>query len=132
MARRGNVVVVTLNYRLGLFGYLRGIALCGETLASTGNEGLLDQLAALRWVQDEISPFGGDPENVTVVGQSARARSIAALAGGHGDALLGECLHEGRRLGYPSIHQLDEQKARLMIGARKTVADQLRRAVSQQ
>jgi len=83
MARRGNVVVVTLNYRLGLFRYLRGIDICGKALASTGNEGLLDQLAALRWVQDEIAAFGGDPENVTVVGQSAGARSIAAMLAMH-------------------------------------------------
>lgn len=79
MARRGDVVVVTLNYRLGLFGYLRGIDVCGEALPSTGNEGLLDQIAALRWVKDEIAAFGGDPENVTVVGQSAGAASISAM-----------------------------------------------------
>jgi para-nitrobenzyl esterase len=78
MARRGDVVVVRLNYRLGLFGYLRGIDLC-EGLPSTGNEGLLDQLAALRWVKEEIAAFGGDPENVTVFGQSAGAISIATM-----------------------------------------------------
>ena len=78
MARRGDVVVVTLNYRLGLFGYLRGIDLC-EGLPSTGNEGLLDQLAALRWVKEEIAAFGGDPENVTIFGQSAGAISIATM-----------------------------------------------------
>ncbi len=79
LARRGDVVVVTVNYRLGLFGYLRGIDVCGEALPSTGNEGLLDQLAALTWVKQEIAAFGGDPENVTVFGQSAGARSIAAM-----------------------------------------------------
>ncbi len=79
MARRGDVVVVTLNYRLGLFGYLRGIDVCGEALPSTGNAGLLDQLAALAWVGEEIAAFGGDPGNVTVFGQSAGARSIAAM-----------------------------------------------------
>jgi para-nitrobenzyl esterase len=79
LARRGDVVVVTINYRLGLFGYLRGIDVCGEALASSGNEGLQDQLAALRWVRDEIAAFGGDPENVTVFGQSAGGVSIAAM-----------------------------------------------------
>src|SRR5215212_1971560 len=79
LARRGDVVVVTINYRLGLFGYLRGIDVCGEALPSTGNMGLLDQIAALRWVQAEIAAFGGDPDNVTVVGQSAGAGSIAAM-----------------------------------------------------
>ncbi|MFN8633157.1 MAG: carboxylesterase/lipase family protein [Chloroflexota bacterium] len=79
LARRGDVVVVNLNYRLGLFGYLRGIDVCGDALPSTGNEGLLDQIAALRWVKQEIAAFGGDPDNVTVFGQSAGARSIAMM-----------------------------------------------------
>jgi para-nitrobenzyl esterase len=79
LARRGDIVVVTINYRLGLFGYLRGIHVCGDALPTSGNEGLLDQIAALRWVQDEIAAFGGDPEQVTVAGQSAGARSIAAM-----------------------------------------------------
>ena len=69
LARRGDVVVVTVNYRLGLFGFLRGIDVCGDALPSTGNAGLFDQLAALRWVRQEIAAFGGDPANVTVVGQ---------------------------------------------------------------
>jgi para-nitrobenzyl esterase len=79
LARHGDVVVVTINYRLGLFGYLRGIDICGEALPSTGNEGLLDQIAALTWVKQEIAAFGGDPENVTVFGTSAGSRSIALM-----------------------------------------------------
>jgi para-nitrobenzyl esterase len=79
LARRGDVVVVTVNYRLGLFGWLRGIGVCGESLPSTGNNGLYDQLAALEWVRDEIAAFGGDPANVTVFGQSAGAFSIIAM-----------------------------------------------------
>jgi para-nitrobenzyl esterase len=79
LARRGDVVVVTVNYRLGLFGWLRGIHVCGESLPSTGNNGLYDQMAALEWVRDEIAAFGGDPVNVTVFGQSAGAISIVAM-----------------------------------------------------
>lgn len=79
LAARGDVVVVTLNYRLGLFGFLRGTGVCGAALDTTGNEGLLDQIAALEWVRDEIAGFGGDPQNVTVCGQSAGARSAALL-----------------------------------------------------
>jgi para-nitrobenzyl esterase len=79
LAARGDVVVVTLNYRLGLFGFLRGKGVCGDELDSTGNEGLLDQMAALEWVRDEIGGFGGDPHNVTVFGQSAGAISAAML-----------------------------------------------------
>jgi len=79
LAARGDVVVVTLNYRLGLFGFLRGTGVCGDALNSTGNEGLLDQIAALEWVRDEISGFGGDPQNVTVFGQSAGAAAAGLL-----------------------------------------------------
>jgi para-nitrobenzyl esterase len=79
LAARGDVVVVTLNYRLGLFGFLRGKGICRDGLDSTGNEGILDQMAALEWVRDEIAGFGGDPHHVTVCGQSAGAGSAALL-----------------------------------------------------
>jgi para-nitrobenzyl esterase len=72
LAARG-VVVVSVNYRLGLFGWLRHRA-----LGAAGNQGLDDQLAALEWVQEEIAGFGGDPDNVTAFGESAGAGSIAA------------------------------------------------------
>jgi len=78
LARRGDVVVVTINYRLGPFGFLRGKEL-GGGLESTGNEAMLDQVAALRWVHDEIAGFGGDPDNVTVFGESAGSVNIACL-----------------------------------------------------
>src|SRR5499427_10768326 len=72
-AANGDMVVVSINYRLGALGflYLPGV--------SDGNLGLLDQVAALRFVRDNIAAFGGDPDNVTVVGQSAGASSIAML-----------------------------------------------------
>src|SRR5262245_6396772 len=72
LARRGDVVIVTINYRLGVFGFLR-------QHPGTGNEGLLDQIAALEWVRDEIAAFGGDPGNVTIFGESAGAMSVATL-----------------------------------------------------
>jgi para-nitrobenzyl esterase len=72
------VVLVTINYRLGPFGYLAHPALTEET-GTSGNYGLLDQAAALAWVRDNISAFGGDPDNVTVFGESAGAQSITEL-----------------------------------------------------
>ena len=72
-AANGDVVAVSINYRLGALGFL---CLPG---VSDGNLGLLDQVAALRFVRDNIAAFGGDPDNVTVVGQSAGAASIAIL-----------------------------------------------------
>ncbi|MHA7685772.1 carboxylesterase/lipase family protein [Cupriavidus sp. PET2-C1] len=79
LARRG-VVVVTLNYRLGLLGFMAHPQLTAESAThSSGNYGLLDQVAALKWVQRNIVAFGGDPAKVTVFGQSAGAHSISAL-----------------------------------------------------
>lgn len=72
------VVLVTFNYRLGPFGYLAHPAL-SEEAGTSGNYGLLDQVAALRWVQANIRSFGGDPDNVTLFGESAGAQSISEL-----------------------------------------------------
>lgn len=79
LAREG-VVVVNLGYRLGVFGYLADEALAAESPhATTGNYGLLDQIKALEWVRDNVSAFGGDPDNVTLAGESAGAASVSAL-----------------------------------------------------
>src|SRR5206468_4403105 len=78
-ARKG-VVLVTAAYRVGLFGYLAHPGLTGESpQRSSGNYGLLDQIAALRWVQRNIAAFGGDPGRVTAFGVSAGSASIALL-----------------------------------------------------
>jgi para-nitrobenzyl esterase len=74
------VVMVSMNYRLGALGFLAHPALTAEDEhASSGNTALLDQAAALRWVQTNIAAFGGDPSNVTVFGESAGAMTICAL-----------------------------------------------------
>ena len=74
LARAGDVVVVTVNYRLGALGFLYA-----PEIDAGGNQALLDQVAALRWVRREIAAFGGDPGNVTVFGQSAGGFDIAQL-----------------------------------------------------
>lgn len=77
------VIVVTMNYRLGVYGFLGGTAVKEE---DNGNAGLLDQRAALQWVQDNIGQFGGNPEKVTVFGESAGAMStFAHLVSNDGD-----------------------------------------------
>jgi para-nitrobenzyl esterase len=72
LARDGGVVVVTFNYRVGIEGF-------AQIEAAPANRGLLDQVAALEWVRENISAFGGDPDQVTVFGQSAGGGSVAAL-----------------------------------------------------
>jgi len=78
LVREQRVIVVTVTYRLALFGYL------GSGSGTPANLGLLDQLEALRWVQRNIAAFGGDPENVTLFGQSAGADAVTHLMIAHG------------------------------------------------
>lgn len=79
LARRGDVVVVTIQYRLGALGFLDLSALGGPAYAASANLGLLDEVDALKWVQQNIGAFGGDPHNVTVFGESAGGISAALL-----------------------------------------------------
>lgn len=73
---RRDVILVTINYRLGIFGFLCHPLLAEEGDGICGNYGTWDQAAALQWVRDNISGFGGDPDNITVFGQSAGAASV--------------------------------------------------------
>ena len=79
LARQG-VIVVTFNYRLGKFGFMAHPELTAESgHGASGNYGLMDQIAALKWVRNNISAFGGDPKNVTIFGQSAGGHSVNFL-----------------------------------------------------
>ena len=79
-ARRGDVVFVSLNYRLAELGFSQ-LAHLDESYAGSGNCGILDQVAALEWVRDNIAGFGGDPGNVTIFGESAGGMSVGTLLG---------------------------------------------------
>lgn len=81
LSRRGDVVVVTINYRLGALGFLNAEGSFGADCGITPNCGTHDQIAALRWVRDNIACFGGDPERVTVFGESAGGMSVGTLLG---------------------------------------------------
>jgi para-nitrobenzyl esterase len=80
LAANGDIVVVDINYRLGVFGYLVHPDLTKEA-GTSGNYGLLDEVAALQWVKANIEAVGGDPNNVTIGGQSAGAGSVLSLIG---------------------------------------------------
>ncbi len=117
LATHGDVVVVSLNYRVGALGFLAHPALSIEAKTtfdtySSGNYGLMDQQAALRWVHDNIAGFGGDPQNVTIFGESAGGMSVCAhlasplSAGLFKQAIIesGPCMSHN-----PSLHAAEKQ-----------------------
>ena len=79
LARRGDVVVVNVNHRLNIFGFLHLADVGGPQWAHSGNAGMLDIVAALRWVQSNIAGFGGDPGNVTIFGESGGGGKVSVL-----------------------------------------------------
>ena len=79
LARKHDVVTVTINHRLNVFGYMYLADIGGETFAQSSNLGQMDIIAALRWVRDNISKFGGNPNNVTIFGQSGGAGKVSTL-----------------------------------------------------
>jgi para-nitrobenzyl esterase len=79
LAAKHDVVVLTVNHRLNVFGYLYLAELGGEQYAHASNVGMLDTIAALEWVRDNIAAFGGDPNNVTIFGQSGGGGKVSTL-----------------------------------------------------
>jgi para-nitrobenzyl esterase len=79
LAKRGDVVVVSVNHRLNICGYLHLEDIGGARFAGSGNAGSLDMIAALEWVRDNIAAFGGDPGNVTIFGESGGGGKVSAL-----------------------------------------------------
>lgn len=141
MARRG-IVALTVNYRLGAFGFMAHPELtAGSPHKASGNYGLMDQAAALRWVRQNIAAFGGDPQRVTIAGESAGSFSVSAqmasplgrhlFAGAIGESgsvlglqrlpVLAEAEADGERLGQqlgaPSLAQLRALPAAALLAA---------------
>ena len=107
LATTGDVVVVTINYRLGAFGFLRLAEIGGGRIASTGSEGLQDAIMALEWVRDHVGAFGGDAANVTIFGESAGGMAVAALlASPHAHGLYHKaiCQSGGGHIGHTPAH----------------------------
>jgi para-nitrobenzyl esterase len=110
LAVNQNVVVVTLNYRLGLLGFLNLREITGGLIPACGNEGLLDQIAALQWLRDNIAAFGGDAHNITLFGESAGGTSIECLL----------CLPAARGLFHQAIMQSNIHQFIPLSGANQT------------
>jgi len=130
LAQQG-VVVVSMNYRLGIFGFLVHPELTKESPhGASGNYGLLDQLAALQWVHDNIAAFGGDPANVTIFGESAGSFSVSAqmaspLAKGLIHKAIGESGAAFRGLSFESRASREQKDVKTVtdkVGA-KTLAE---------
>lgn len=121
LAQDGEVVVVSLNYRLGALGFLATEGLIEESEEDTaGNYGLLDQIAALRWVQENIAEFGGDPQRVTIFGESAGGASVCALMGApRADGLFHRAIIEsgGGCYSFPQLRSAGPQSSAVEIGA---------------
>jgi para-nitrobenzyl esterase len=79
LARRGNIVVITINHRLNVFGYLHLADIAGEEYAGSGVAGMLDVVLALEWVRDNIETFGGDPGDVTIFGESGGGSKVSTM-----------------------------------------------------
>ena len=114
VARRGDVVVVTVNHRLNLFGHCHLGDLAGEEFAGSGNAGFLDVVAALTWVRDNIHGFGGDPGNVTIYGQSGGGRKVSiAMAAPVASGLF----HRGIVQSGSHLRLLDRERATKLTAA---------------
>jgi para-nitrobenzyl esterase len=136
LARRGDVVVVTINYRLGALGFLHLRELTGGRIPATGNEGILDQVAALEWVRENIAGFGGDPANVTIFGESAGGMSVGTLLGlPRARGLFAKAIPQsGAAQTVSSLERAVRLAERLLreLGIRRDDVDALRAATPQQ
>lgn len=111
MARNYGIVTVTVNYRLGVFGFMAHPELTDESpRQASGNYALLDQAKALQWVRDNIAAFGGDPDNITIAGESAGSISVSALMASplSRDLIAGAIGESGSILGALSAVPLQE------------------------
>jgi para-nitrobenzyl esterase len=116
VARRGDVIIVTLNHRLGVMGHLHLADLLGDEFTGSANAGFLDIVAALRWVRTNIGAFGGDAGNVTIFGQSGGGRKVSlATAAGCAEGLFHRgIVQSGSQLRLVGRARADELARRLL------------------
>ena len=116
LAKVGDVVVVTVQYRFGPFGYLDFSQYSSDVRPFEDNLGLRDQVASLEWVQRNIAAFGGDPDNVTVFGESAGGSSVTALLS---TPAAGACSTRRSRKARPTVEHLEGDRRALRAGVRQ-------------
>ncbi|MEN0062730.1 MAG: carboxylesterase family protein [Myxococcota bacterium] len=128
-----DVVVVTINYRLGIFGFLNLSDLGGD-YADSVNLGTQDQVAALNWVSDNVSAFGGDPENVTIFGQSAGGNAVfSLLATPSAEGLFGKAMAlSGGEVLNPPSDDVELMKGYLKLDSDAQVIERLRSMTAEQ
>lgn len=121
LANRGDVVIVTINYRLGTFGFL-------YVKGKTVNVGSLDQILALQWVHDNIEKFGGDPNNITIFGESAGAYSVVSLCAMPGaKGLVNRCIAQSAPFIDSKISDKKSKKILRKLGVKGGDLDELRK-----
>ena len=111
LSAQGDLVVVTINYRLGSLGFLAGVKDKKLGLEINGNYGLMDQILAMKWIKDNISKFGGDPNKVTIQGESAGAASVAIHLTGEQSTqdLFNSAIMQSSPLGIPYKTKKDSE-----------------------
>jgi para-nitrobenzyl esterase len=126
---REGIVLVGIRYRLGIFGFLSSRTLSVESRGSSGNYGLMDQIAALRWIRSNIARFGGDPDNVTVAGESAGSQDVSLLlASPAARGLFAKAILESGTPGFGLPFRTREEAERIgdqaetMLGAQRDAA----------
>ena len=132
LAAQGDVVVVTVNYRLGHFGFL-DLSSLGEEFAGSASNGIRDQILALAWVCDHIADYGGDPGNVTIFGESAGGHSVLALlAAPAADRLYHRAIAHSPGVACLPSEDITEPLATHLGIARKSLVGRLRALSSQE
>ena len=134
LAKRGGVVVVTIQYRLGVLGFLELARFGGKEFVESGNVGYLDQVAALQWLQKDIKNFGGDSNNVTVFGESAGGASVYAHMGNPRSAgLFHKAIIESGVLGeFCTMEEATTAAQKLLTAAGVNTAEQLQKLSMEQ
>ncbi len=117
LCRNGDIVVVTVNYRMGLLGFIE-LAWLDESRVGSHNLGIQDQIAGLQWVRDNIAAFGGDPDQVTICGESAGAGSVLAiLASPSADGLFHRVISQSAPAAFGPPHETVARNLAEHVGA---------------